>query len=353
MKSQGLPQDDDMFSHGETPHGCGHATRSTYNGTRSTAADYITGDNTKSNITIALNTYVDKVLFAKDPKSDEPHAAGVRIVGSDGRPLEVLARKEVILCGGAFCSPAILNRSGIGASSDLSALGINTLVDLPGVGGNLMDHLVVFMFYETTPGLTHDHHIHHGTGYSTAQKLWRDTRSGFMANYPSGVFAFARLDDRLADSDLWNASPREPGRDPMGLTPQQPNVEFWNTEAYGGPNFYDNPEEGRFVFGMVAELFGQKSRGTVKITSTDPTAAPGVNCTYLTNDLDVEVLAEACRLSNEVIMNGESTKNIVKGSWPPNLVHHTHTSREDWAQYVRESATSCKFQVHINEYLDL
>jgi choline dehydrogenase-like flavoprotein len=57
------------------------------------------------------------------------------------------------------------------------------------------------------------------------------------------------------------------------------------------------------------------------------------------------VLTEACRFGNEIVMNGAGTKDIVKGSWPPNLKHHTYKAREEWIPYVKEHATTCKSSI--------
>lgn len=137
MESQGLPVDHDMFSTGDTPHGCGHALRTHINGLRTTSADFITKKNARSNIDIVTEAHVDKVIFDEDLR-----ATGVRAVLADGTTIETKADREVIISGGAYCSPNILNRSGIGAKDELEKHGITTLVDLPGVGKNLMDHLV-------------------------------------------------------------------------------------------------------------------------------------------------------------------------------------------------------------------
>lgn len=140
MVSKGLPLDPDMFSHGNTPHGCGHAVRTVYQGIRTTGADFVT-KTPRDNLHLMVETHVDKVLF--DINEDgEFTAAGVRAVKSDGTVVEVKAKKEVIVSGGAYCSPNILNRSGIGAKGELEKHGIPTLIDLPGVGRNLQDHLV-------------------------------------------------------------------------------------------------------------------------------------------------------------------------------------------------------------------
>lgn len=92
---------------------------------------------------------------------------------------------------------------------------------------------------------------------------------------------------------------------------------------------------------MIAELFAPKSRGTVSLQNADAKGVPVVDCGYLTDPLDVEVLAAACRFGNEIIIDGKGTKNIVKGSWPPEASHHKFTTREDWVPYVKENATTC------------
>lgn len=131
----------------------------------------------------------------------------------------------------------------------------------------------------------------------------------------------------------------------MGLTPSQPNIEFFNTECYGGPKQYTDYPDGETThsFSLIAELFAPKSRGRVTLKSRDPRDNPVVDHNYLSEELDVVVLSEACRFANEIIMQGKGTKDIVEGSWPKKLTHHTYTKREDWVNFVRENATTCEF----------
>ncbi|KAK6851280.1 hypothetical protein PG989_014461 [Apiospora arundinis] len=342
MVSKGMPLDHDMFSHGENPQGCGYPPRTVYQGIRTTGADFITKDRQKNNVTILVETHVDKVILQTNSQG-ELQATGVQVIKPDGTTAQLTATKEVIVSGGAYCSPNILHRSGIGAKGDLEPLGISTLVDLPGVGRNLMDHLIVFMFYETEKaGLTTDHLVFHGDALKDTYEQWKNEKTGFLSTFPFGAFAYSRLDERLADSALWNAAPRRPGRDPMGLTPRQPHVEFFNTECYGGPKQYEDfPVDGEHCFSMIAELFGAQSRGSVLLNSADPLDRPKVDCGYLTNPLDLEVLAEACCMGNEIVMEGKGTHDIVKGSWPPERNHHAYKTREDWIPYVKDHATTC------------
>lgn len=138
MQSQGLELQDDMFTTGDNPHGCGHVPRTVYKGDRSTAANYLV--NKGPNLAIKTETTVDKVTL--EGSGSDLRATAVKVLDKDGKEQEIKARKEIIISGGAYCSPTILLRSGIGPKSELASHGIDCKVDLPGVGKNLMDHLV-------------------------------------------------------------------------------------------------------------------------------------------------------------------------------------------------------------------
>ncbi|KAL1798155.1 hypothetical protein ACET3X_002192 [Alternaria dauci] len=338
---QGLSYHADMFSTGETPHGCGDVPRTVHQGIRSTAADFITKGYRRENITIKTEVTVDKLLFSKE--SESLTATGVATISKNGKKIDYQARKEVIVAAGAYCSPPILMRSGLGPKEQLKKHGIECLVDLPGVGGNLMDHVLCFIFYEvSSPNLTNDHLAFHDNALASTYALYQEKKTGLLSTFPFGTFGYARLDERLQDSPLWTNAPRQPGRDPMGLTPSQPNVEFWNTELYGGPKQYDDfPVDHKHAFAMCALLFNQHSRGSVMLKSADPMENPVVDHAYLEDPLDMLVLSEACRFANEIVMKGKGTKDVIKGSWPERLAHHTFETREEWEPHVREHATTC------------
>ena len=352
-----------MFSHGKRSHGCGHAPRTVHQGIRTTGADFVTKGYHRDSIDILVSTTVVKVVIEKTEgglQATGLQATGVDLVGKNGEKRTIKAKKEVIVSGGAYCSPAILLRSGIGPREELQEHDIECLIDLPGVGKNLMDHLVglkasdplqsktkyseiVFVFYETeVECLTNDHLVYHDDALSTSYQLWKDTKSGFLSTFPFGAFAFARLDDRLKDEPLWRETPRKEGRDPMDLTSKQPHVEFFSTEAYGGPKQYDDfPIDHKHAFSMISELFSPRSKGTVTLRSANALENPVVDNNYLADPLDLLVLSEAVRLGNEIVTKGSGTKKITTGSWPSNLTHHKHTKREEWVPYVKQHATTC------------
>lgn len=344
-ESCGMPYDPDMFTRGDNPQGCGHVPRTVWQGIRSTGADYISKSYRCENITIKTNTLVDKVLLERQNGSSAVQAVGVKLISADGTNTIVRARKEVIISGGAYCSPAILLRSGIGSKEEVERFGITNEIDLPGVGKNLMDHLIVFLFYETEKsGLTTDHLIYHEGAAATAYELWKTQKTGFLSTFPFGAFAFTRLDDRLAESPLWNTAARAPGHDPMGQTPRQPSIEFFSTECYAGPTNLGNrvPLDHQYAFSLLVELFSPRSKGTVTLKSADPAENPVVDHNYLDDPLDLLVLSEGCRLANEVVTKGSGTKDIIKGSWPPELIaHHLYNTREEWEAFAKNNAVTC------------
>ncbi|KAG9238522.1 hypothetical protein BJ875DRAFT_532301 [Amylocarpus encephaloides] len=340
MESKGLAFQPDMFTTGDNPHGCGHVLRTHYKGTRTTSADYFI--NQGSNLAIMTETTVDKVIF--EDEGENMRAAAVKVVAKDGSSQELKARKEIIISGGAYCSPTILMRSGIGPISELESHGIECKVDVPGVGKNLIDHLIVFIFYATTkPNITNDHLLYKPGAIGEAYRQWKEEKRGPLSTFPFGAFAYARLDERLKSEPLWQNAPREEGRDPMGLTPSQPNIEFFSTECYGGPKQYATFPNGEdtHAFSLIAELFSPKSRGSVTLKSADPEDNPVVDHNYLAEELDMLVLTEACKFANEIITQGKGTADIVEGSWPRDLGHHKYTEREHWTQFVKDNATTC------------
>ncbi|TGO07567.1 hypothetical protein BTUL_0265g00160 [Botrytis tulipae] len=341
-QSMGLPLIPDMFSTGESAHGCGHAVRSVSQGTRTMATDYITSSMKISGISIKTNTYVDCISLETDT-AGALRANGVFLQDIAGQKSFVKAHKEVIISAGTYGSPAILLRSGIGSKQEVEKLGIQSQVDLPGVGKNLMDHLVVLSFYEVSkPTLTNDHLIWHAGGKDKSLAQYKTDKTGFFSQFPFGTFAFARLDSRLSDSHLWNSAPRTKGLDPMGLSSTQPHVEFWNTECYSPKYmFRDFPPDGKYAFALATEFFAPRSRGEVSLKSSDPTENPIVNHRYLEDPLDMLVFSEGCRMANEIATRGIGTKDIVIGSWPRSRNHHTFTTREEWVPIIRSNADTC------------
>jgi choline dehydrogenase-like flavoprotein len=214
------------------------------------------------------------------------------------------------------------------------------------------DEQISFLFYETKqPDLTTDIFWNWADSDKRSYEQWKLDKTGAFSKFPFGSFAWARLDERLKDSALWNSAPRRPGRDPMDLTPAQPNVEFWGVESMLRLTSEQDPGlYGKHIFGITTLLFNQKARGTVKLESRDPNAKPIVDNRFLQDPLDQLVLSEGVKMANEIIMQSEALSRLVSGSWPPESGHHTFSSSEQWLEYVKQSAWTCKF-VNVLHYL--
>lgn len=343
FKSKGLKYIPDMFSTGETAEGTGYVCRTTWEGNRTTAADYITKDYKRDNVTITCDVTVDKVLFEK-ASDGQLVATAVEYVDNNGTRYTSKATKEVILSGGTYNSPTMLMRSGIGPKAHLQEHNIPVLLDIPGVGQNMQDHQLIFTYYEVNEAdLTDDARINHDpNSYENGLAEWKKSKTGWLSTFPFGSFAFKRLSERLdAESPEWKALPREPGRDPMGLTKNQPNVEVFHTTCYGGPPEYsDFPQEGQWAFSAACFLCGQQSRGEVKLKDTDPFTPPFADPRYLSDKRDLVMLSEGVRWLNEVVMEGAGTKGIVKGAWPRGANHHLNKTNEDWQAHVQKYAST-------------
>lgn len=166
---KGLPHHPDMFSTGETPHGCGDVPRTVHQGIRSTAADFITKGQKRANIAIKTEVTVDKVILSQE--NGELTATGVATISKSGKKITYQARKEVIVSAGAYCSPTILMRSGIGPKEELAKHDIDCLVNLPGVGANLMDHVVRFPTPQLIPGINLSSNQHTSSASCSTKSL--------------------------------------------------------------------------------------------------------------------------------------------------------------------------------------
>lgn len=108
---------------------------------RSTSQTFYTPS--RPNLHLLTENQVTRILL--DLNGPEPKVAGLEYsAGATAQRYQVSVEKEVILAAGALHTPQLLELSGIGDSRILSSVGINTVVDLPGVGANYQDHLLLF-----------------------------------------------------------------------------------------------------------------------------------------------------------------------------------------------------------------
>ena len=213
--------------------GAGPTPRNVRDGIRmSTAVTYLGQARSRPNLTTSPDTMVASIACSGT------RATGIRLL--DGTVIEA---GRVVLSAGTYASPMILARSGIGPAAALRALDITSVVDLPGVGSNLVDHPLVAVDLPTRPA----------SGPSRFQ--------AHLTFHSAGA-------DRAGPPDLlvFVAGPFEVGSD----------------HAAGGA-----------VFGIVSGLMAPRSRGWVRLGSSDPSAPPRIHLAHLTAAADVERMVDA------------------------------------------------------------
>lgn len=138
--------------------------------------------------------------LATNVELDGSIARGVSFMYA-GQKHTVRVNKEVILCGGAFNSPQLLELSGIGDPEVLNSAGIGCKIELPSVGSNFQDHVFTAVGYELTPGNPSLDSIHNPEVMQDAQKVWMETQGGPLTAISStqGFFPYALF---ASDSEL-------------------------------------------------------------------------------------------------------------------------------------------------------
>ena len=240
-------------------------------------------------------------------------AIGVEVAfGLNGRYPERILGKEVILAGGAINSPQLLQLSGIGNAAELGPLGVLVAHDLPGVGEHLQDHLEVYIQHKSTKPVS----------MQPALADWRKPWIGFQwlffrrgpgaTNHFEGG-GFVRSNDEVAYPNLMfhflPLSIRYDGTGPKGGHGYQVHV---------GPMYSD-------------------ARGSVKITSTDPTAHPALRFNYLSTDQDRREWVEAVRVARR-ILGQPAMDEFNGGETSPGAEVETDQQILDWVARDAETA---------------
>jgi choline dehydrogenase len=230
--------------------GVGPTPRNIRDGVRmSTALTYLDGARHRPNLTIRSEAVVDRVELGHG------RATGVRLV--DG---EVIEASQVVLAAGAYASPAILARSGIGPADHLAELDIDIVSDVSGVGENLLDHPIVAVDVPAARGIT-------GPRFQAMATL----RSHLAASDPA------------PDLHLFVAGPFDVAKD---------------VSSSGA------------VFGVVAGLMSPRSRGRVRLRSTDPTDPPRIDVAHLKSPDDLARMVEATVAARRLARTGPLAERV-------------------------------------------
>ncbi len=226
-------------------------------------------------VTSRPNLKVETRAFVRSVVFEGQRAVGV-VYDQGTWPAREVRGGEVILCGGAINTPQLLQLSGVGSATELEALGVPVVADLPGVGENLQDHLEVYVQYACTQPVS----------MQPALQLWRRPWIGFQwlffrrgpgaTNHFEGG-GFARSNDEVAYPNLmFHFLPLAVRYDGSG-----PKVDH-GYQVHIGPMYSD-------------------ARGTVKIRSRDPHVHPALRFNYLSTDQDRREWVEAVHAARDIL----------------------------------------------------
>ncbi len=312
----GYMRTDDV--NGYRQEGFGPFDRNVHRGRRLSAARaYLHPVADRPNLTVRTRALVTRIVF------DGTRARGVEFVHR-GRVQRVMAG-EVILCGGAINTPQLLQLSGVGEVDHLRSLGIAPVVDLPGVGRNLQDHLEVYVQHACTQPV------------SVAPWLawwrrpwvglrWLLARSGPGATNHFEGGGFARSNDQVDEPNLM-----------FHVLPIAIRYDGTSPSSGHGYQVHVGP--------MTSDV-----RGEVRITSTDPRVKPALRFNYLSTDKDRREWVEAVRVARD-ILSQPALAPFDGGELSPGPEVETDEQILDWVARDAETALhpSCTARMGIDD----
>jgi alcohol oxidase len=318
-ESQGIPVTDDLQDL-TTGHGAEHwlkwINRDT--GRRSDSAHgYIHSTRAvHSNLHLACNTKVDKIIM------ENGRAVGVRTVAS--KPLHpdqgartFRARKQIVVSGGTLSSPLILQRSGIGNPKKLRSVGVEPIVDLPGVGLNFQDHYLTFSTYRAKPGVESFDEFARGNPEVQEKvfKQWEINGTGPLAT--NGIDAGVKIrptEKELQEMESWPTPHFKSGWDSYFKNkPDKPVMHYSVISGWFGDHML--MPAGNF-FTMFHFLEYPFSRGSTHITSPDPYETPDFDAGFMNDERDMAPMVWGYIKSRETARRMESYAGEVTGMHP-------------------------------------
>ncbi len=270
----GIPMTDD-FNQGDN-EGCGYFEVNQKKGIRwNTAKAFLrSASNRRGSLEIMTGCRVQRLDIVKTDTG--LHCRGVEFTGG-GQQWFAESVHETILTAGAIGSPQILQLSGVGPADLLQQHGIPVVLDAPGVGENLQDHLQLRMGFKVQGAKTLNTMANSLFGKMRIGLEYALNRSGPMSMAPSQLGAFTRSDPSQPSANL------------------QYHVQPLSLNKFGEP-LHDFP-----AFTASVCNLRPTSRGHVRIASGDPMAAPKITPNYLSTPEDRKVAADSLALTRRIV----------------------------------------------------
>jgi choline dehydrogenase len=239
----------------------------------------------RANLRLETGSLVEAIVF------DGKRAAGLRW-RQNGVTKTARCRGEVILAAGSIGSPHIMMLSGSGPAQHLRELGIPVLLDRPGIGANLQDHLQLRMIYKVDGIVTLNERYHAPFGMTRMLAEFALFRRGPLTMAPSQLGLFTRSDPDQARANL------------------QYHVQPLSLDRFGEP-LHTFP-----AFTASVTNVRPSSRGFVKLLSPNPADAPAIKPNYLSTDDDRRIAASSIRLTRHIVAQ-PALKDFHPGEYLP------------------------------------
>lgn len=275
------------------------------NGYRSSSARaYLHTTQPRENLTIRTGVKVLRVLL------EDERAIGVE-VALGNRTEQISADREVILCAGVFGTPHLMMHSGLGPESHLRHHGLPVHCDIAALGENLHDHLEAHIQVETDKPVSLNRYLKPHLMLAAGIQ-WFGFKSGVAAVNQCHVGAFLRSKETVS----------------------HPDIQFHFFPVFFGENWIPNPSMNGYRLG--AGPMRPESRGTVRLASADPNAAPLIDPNYLATDGDWFVMREGLKRGREILAQPAFKEFHRREDLPGDSVQ----SRADLDAFIRKDASS-------------
>ncbi|MFL2700605.1 MAG: GMC family oxidoreductase [Gammaproteobacteria bacterium] len=249
---------------GEKQEGIGFYQTTQKGGKRCSAAKaYLVPCLERENLTVMTETNVNKIII------DNNKAVGVECLNDKGELFSIMADKEVLLCSGAFGSPQILLRSGIGPSEEIIKHDIEHVHELPGVGKNLQDHIDYLSVHR----------------YNSMELIGFSLKSIFY-KFPLEILKYI-----FAKVGMFTSTVAEAG----GFIKSDDKLDIPDMQLHFAPAMVvDHGRTSVWGHGLSCHvcLLRPKSRGEVTLNSSDPNDDPKIDPKFLSHPDDMRALVE-------------------------------------------------------------
>jgi choline dehydrogenase len=265
----GLPVNPDF--NGATQEGAGFFQTTTRGGRRaSTAVAYLRPAMSRGNLRVETSALAQRLLFeGRRARAVEYRQGGVLRTAR--------ARKEILVSGGAYNSPQLLQLSGVGPAELLKQHGIDVVLDAPGVGNDLQDHLQVRLVTHCAQRITLNDILNHPVRRIMAGARYAAFRTGPLTIAAGTSGAFFKTNPRLATPDV--------------------QIHFlpFSTDKMG--------EKMHSFSGFSASVcqLRPESRGSLRIRSADPAAPPEIRINYLATETDRTAFIEGIKILRKIL----------------------------------------------------